>query len=434
MLLSFKIKNFLSFYKETVFDMFPNIKRLTFQHHIYTDMEVPLLKQAAIYGANGSGKSNFIKAISFLREFVTQENFIQPLNIENYIFQLTKEKLQTTSFEIEFLHKNEYYIYNVDISEEKVTEKLSISGLGKSEDSLIFERNGNTLNSPDLQNIDSAKQLLGLRSHSSIISLNKNYPVIINSNINKVYDWFSEQLKVITINSNIPTLIDIMSQQPQLLKFTNKVFENIGIGIKSVEIKKSDFDKWTTNPKNVNFLKKVMEKNPQQDNFSVNQLMNNRNILNVQIQKGVRTVQEFVFDQLGQSGYHKEMNILSQSDGTVRLLTLIPAFYEAMSQKKTVIIDEIDNSIHPNLVFELIRFYANNKSNGQLIFTTHTTQLLNQQYLVRPDEIWLTEKSEGNTKMFSLNDFKLHNTLKIENGYLDGRYGAVPVMNEWNVE
>lgn len=434
MLLRFKIKNFLSFYKETVFDMFPNIKRPTFSHHIYTDMEVPLLKQVAIYGANGSGKSNFIKAISFLREFVTQEKFIQSIDLDDYIFQLSKEKLQTISFEIEFSHNDKYYIYSVDISKKEVAEKLSISGLGKLEDGLIFERNGNTLNSSYLQNENSAKQLLELRSNSSIISLNKNYPVIINSDIDSVYDWFSKQLEIITISSQIPALIGIMSQQPQLLKFANEVFENIGIGIKSVEIKESNFDKWTANPKNANFLKQVIEKNPQKDNFGVSQLENNRNVLNFQVQKGIRTVQEFVFDQLGQSEYHGKMNILSQSDGTVRLLTLIPAFYEAMFQNKTVVIDEIDNSIHPNLMFELIRFYANNKSNGQLIFTTHTTKLLNQQELVRPDEIWLTEKSEGNTKMFSLNDFKLHNTLNIENGYLDGRYGAVPIMEELNVE
>ena len=229
-------------------------------------------------------------------------------------------------------------------------------------------------------------------------------------------------------------LIGIMSQQPELLKFANKVFENIGIGIKSVEIKESDFDKWTENIKNADSLTQIIEKNPQRDNFGVNLLKDKRNILNFQIQKGIKTVREFVFDQLGQSGYQGKMNILSQSDGTVRLLTLIPAFYEAMFQNKTVVIDEIDNSIHPNLMFELIRFYANNKSNGQLIFTTHTTKLLNQQELVRPDEIWLTEKSEGNTKMFSLNDFELHNTSNIENGYLDGRYGAVPVMEELNAE
>jgi AAA15 family ATPase/GTPase len=414
--------------------MFPNTKRPTFSHHIYTDIEVPLLKQAVIYGANGSGKSNFIKAISFLREFVTQENFLQSVDLDDYIFQLTKEKSQTISFEIEFLHKDKYYIYSADISREEVAEKLSISGLGKSEDKLLFERNRNIINSSCLQNENSAKQLLERRSYSSIMSLNKNYPVIINNDINSAFDWFSKQLEIITINSQIPILIGIMSQQPKLLKFANEIFENIGIGIKSVEIKESDFDKWTANPKNVDFLKQVIEKNPKQDNFGVSQLKNNRNVLNFQVQKEIRTVQEFVFDQLGQSGYHKKMNILSQSDGTVRLLTLIPAFYEAMFQNKTVVIDEIDNSIHPNLMFELIRFYANNQSNGQLIFTTHTTKLLNQQELVRPDEIWLVEKSEGNTKMFSLNDFKLHNTLNIENGYLDGRYGAVPVLKELNME
>jgi AAA15 family ATPase/GTPase len=128
------------------------------------------------------------------------------------------------------------------------------------------------------------------------------------------------------------------------------------------------------------------------------------------------------------------MKISAKSDGTVRLLTLIPALYDDIYQNKIIFVDEIDNSIHPNLMFELLKFYANTKSNGQLIFTTHTTKLLNQQELVRPDEIWLTEKSEGNTRMYSLNDFKLHNTLNIENGYLDGRYGGIPVIEEIDAE
>jgi AAA15 family ATPase/GTPase len=313
MLLRIKIKNFLSFYEETAFDMFPNIKREKFQHHIYANMEVPLLKQAAIYGGNGAGKSNFIKALIFLREFVTHDNFLKLIDLDDYIFQLTGDKLQTISFEIEFLHKDKYYIYSSDICKKEISEKLYISGLGKSEDKLLFARNGNNINSPYLQNNESAKQLLELRSQSSIISLNKNYPVIINNDVNKVYDWFLKQLEIITIKSQIPVLISIMSQQPKLLKFANEVFEHIGVGIKSVEIKENDFDKWAVNPKNTDFLKKIIEKNPQQDNFGVSQLMNDRNILNLQIQKGIRKVQEFAFDQLGQSGYHKKMNILAQS-------------------------------------------------------------------------------------------------------------------------
>ncbi len=83
-------------------------------------------------------------------------------------------------------------------------------------------------------------------------------------------------------------------------------------------------------------------------------------------------------------------------------------------------------------MYSLLKFYGSKKSKGQLIFTTHTTQLLNQQELLRPDEIWLTEKENGNSKMYSINDFKIHNTINLENGYLDGRYGAVPQIGDFN--
>jgi AAA15 family ATPase/GTPase len=433
MLLRFKIKNFLSFHEEAVFDMFPNIKRPTFSHHIYTDIEVPLLKQAVIYGANGSGKSNFIKALIFLREFVTRENFLKSVDLDDYIFRLTNEKSQTVSFEIEFLHEDRYYLYVVGISKENVFEKLSISGLGKSEDTLLFERKGNSIQSPHIQNVDSTRQLLSMNPQSSILPLNLLFPILSSHDVKKASDWFSEQLKIITVNSTIPKLINLLFQKHEILNFTNKVFQSIGVGIREVAIRDTPFEEWAKS-KNTTELQQIIDRIPEPSNTNIAQVQNNRNVLNITIQKGVKTVQELLFDQFGQADCHRAMSIAAQSDGTVRLLTLIPALYSAMNEKKTVVIDEIDNSIHPNLMFELIRFYANNKSNGQLIFTTHTTKLLNQQELVRPDEVWLTEKSEGNTRIFSLNDFKLHNTLNIENGYLDGRYGAVPIIEELSIE
>ena len=435
MLLRFKIKNFLSFYEETVFDMFPNTKREKFTNHIYTNMEVPLLKQAAIYGANGSGKSNFIKAVSFLRDFVTRDNFLKKINVNDYMFQLTKEKSPVISLETEFFHNTKYYIYSVAIGKKNVSEKLMISGLGKSDDKLLFERKGNNIESPYLQNEDSTKQLLSMNPLSSLLPLNLRFPVLSNNDVKEAYVWFSKYLEIISINSLIHDLIVMLSRKTEMLSFANKVFDHIGIGIRGMEISSMPFEQWTVESNNVNELEQIINMNRERSNGNVSQLKNNRNVLNVTIKNGIKTVQEILFDQLGQSGYSKKMKISAQSDGTVRLLTLIPALYYAMYERKVVVIDEIDNSIHPNLIFELIRFYADSESNGQLIFTTHTTKLLNQQELLRPDEVWLTEKSEGNTKMFSLNDFKLHNTLNIENGYLDGRYGAVPVIKSsmWDV-
>ena len=430
MLLRFKIKNFLSFYNETVFDMFPNVKREKFSHHIYANMEVPLLKQAVLYGANGSGKSNFIKAISFLRDFVLQDNFLNKIDLDDYIFQLAQEKEEKISFEIEIFHDEQYYIYGVGIDKKEISERLSVSGLNKTDDKVIFERQGTNIKSSGLINKGSVIHLLMLNPRSSLLPLNLRFPVLTGDDPKKICDWFSKQLEVVSINSPKPNLIDIFSQQP-LLNFANEVFENIGIGINSLNIGNTPLDKWIVDKRVDAGLQNILTQNSEQ-NFGA--YKNGRYVLKISAQNGIKTVQELLFNQLGQSGYHKEMKISAQSDGTVRLLTLIPALYGAMYQNKIIFIDEIDNSIHPNLMFELLRFYANSKSNGQLIFTTHTSNLLNQQELVRPDEIWFTEKSEGSTRMYSLNDFKLHNTLNIENGYLDGRYGGAPVIEEFNIE
>ena len=142
MLLRLKIRNFLSFFEETVFDMFPNPKRTSFPNHIYGEMSVPLLKQAAIYGANGSGKSNFIKAIAFIKSFVTHEDFLNKVDLDEYIFQLTTVKQPKLNFEIEFFIKERYFLYKLEIDKKNIQESLYQSGLEKTPDKLLFKRNG----------------------------------------------------------------------------------------------------------------------------------------------------------------------------------------------------------------------------------------------------------------------------------------------------
>lgn len=432
MLLRFKIKNFLSFYEEKVFDMFPNPKRTSFPNHIYGEMAVPLLKQAAIYGANGSGKSNFIKAISFMKSFVTNENFLKNIDLDEYIFQLTAVKQSKITFEIEFFINKKYFVYKLEIEKKNIKESLFESGLGKTSDKLLFKRNGVEITSGFLGNESSAKQLLTMNPQSSLLPLNQKFPVLTNDEVKLAFDWFEKKLEIITINSTLPALIDLMSKQTSLLNLTNEIFENIGMGINAVKIADTPFDKWVTDNKNARELQQIMENDTFKPDTRISKIENNRNIFSVSLKKGVKTVQEFLFEQMGQSGYKKELKITTQSDGTVRLLTLIPAIYEAINKEKVVFVDEIDNSIHPNLMFSLLQFYGIKQSKGQLIFTTHTSRLINQQELLRPDEIWLTEKEDGNSKMYSINNFKIHNTINLENGYLDGRYGAVPKLGDFN--
>ena len=430
MLLRFKIQNFLSFYKEASFDMFPNTKREKLSHHIHNE-EVPLLKQAAIYGANGAGKSNFVKAIQFLRHFIKEEDFLKNIDVEDYFFQLVAKKEDKISFEIEFLHNQKYYFYKVAIGKEVVEEQLFLSGIGKQEDTLVFHRRGVEIIAPSLENEKAVYQLLSLNPKASLLPLNMKFPIFSSQELKEVYDWFSHKVEIVTINSIIPTLIHLLSQDKKMLHFTNKVFERIGVGIDKITIGQTPLDKWLSQNKNTQQIQQLIDSDSTPTNIT--QIENNRNVLHIAIQKGTKTIEELLFSQKGQQGYQKEMKIAAQSDGTVRLLTLIPALYAAIYQGKVLFVDEIDNSIHPNLMFNLLKFYADHPSNGQLIFTTHTTHLLNQQELMRPDEVWLTEKKDGATKLYSLNEFKLHNTLNIENGYLEGRYGGVPEIEEMEI-
>ncbi len=114
---------------------------------------------------------------------------------------------------------------------------------------------------------------------------------------------------------------------------------------------------------------------------------------------------------------------------TVRLLDFVPAFCDIITINKVFIIDEIERSIHPLLIKELIRKFSHDeKTKGQLIFTTHESNLLDQE-IFRQDEIWFVEKDKnGSTDLYSLNDFKEHKTIDIRKGYLNGRYGSIPFL------
>lgn len=405
--------------------MFPNPKREYFQEHINTSHKIPVLKQSIIYGANGSGKSNFVKALGFLRSFVTKERFISSIDINTYKYQLVKTNKEPISFEIEFFHRNKYYIYKVDI-DININESLFLSSIGEGEDQLIFERTGSSLTSPYLfaQNNELSKKLLQKNKQTSLIALNREYPLINSSELNVVDSWFKSSLKLISITSQIPTLIELMSKNVQLYTFANTLLKELNIA-NALEIKQTPLDVWITEKDAHKKILPALKQTAISETSGVTAIANNRTSFSISVKDGVKVVSEFLFDQLGANDYHKKMDIASQSDGTVRLLTLLPAIYDAL-RGDVVFIDEIENSIHPNLIYALVKYYANTESKGQLIFTTHLTKFLNQQELVRADELWMVEKELGDSNIRSFNDFKIHHSISIENGYIDGRYGGVP--------
>ena len=147
---------------------------------------------------------------------------------------------------------------------------------------------------------------------------------------------------------------------------------------------------------------------------------------------------KLVFEHKNNSGNSISFAYAEESDGTKRLLDYLPAFLSVILLKGVYVIDEIERSIHPLLIKELLtKFSLDEKTKGQLIFTTHESNLLDQDIL-RQDEIWFAEKNKtGSTELYPLSDFKEHHTIDIRKGYLNGRYGAIPFLGNlkdlnWN--
>lgn len=436
MILRVILKNFLSFDDEVQFDMFANMKRMSLSKHIYKVAEkVPVLKMAAVYGANGAGKSNLLKGIDFLKNFTTDKSFVDAESIGRYFFAFKKNVgVQPLELTIEFSTSNDkVLIYSVEINQKGVVfETLQQSGLGETDNHPIFVRKDTNLEINGIS--DEVRKMIcewiDKNQFSSLLSINCNDMKVINDNdFNDAVNWFANDLVVVGIHAVTPRLISVFKHNAKITKFASDLFNAVGLGISDVKVQTDDFDDWISKHSD-NEL--PVEKIKGIDNGMLSQVVNSRNTFDVVVEKGKRKISQMMFEQFGKDGISKDMDVMAQSDGTMRLLSLIPALYGAIKKGETVVIDEIDHSIHPHLVCELVRYFSSKKTKGQLIFTTHQTCLLNQNF-IRTDEVWLVEKKDGSSRLYSLNDFKIHNTINIENGYLEGRYGAIPFLGELNM-
>lgn len=436
MILRVILKNFLSFNEEVQFDMFPNMKRTSLSNHIKVlNDKLPVLKMAAIYGSNGAGKSNLLKGINFLKAIATNKNFLDKEKVGKYIFALKenagKEPLELA---IEFVAKSGVpFIYSVEVNDTGVTfETLQVSSLGSGGNVNVFTRTGRKVEYAVAPSDEVNNMVLGWiekNSFASLLTINNDMPVLADENIGIAQKWFEDELTIIGLHSFNPTLIGVFKNDKDINQFASELFKAIDLGVDEVKVETENFEDWVNTHDAGNL---PMDKVREMRSGVLSEVVDFRNTRAICVEDGVQKISQMMFRQFGENGFSKDMDIQAQSDGTVRLLSLVPALYHAMKSAKTVLIDELDHSIHPHLVREIVRYFSSQETNGQLIFTTHQTCLLNQDFL-RTDEVWMVEKKYGSSHMYSLNDYKIHNTINIENGYMEGRYGAIPFIGELNM-
>lgn len=428
MLLRLIIKNFLSFDDEVQFDMFPNMKRTQMADHIYTDLcDVPVLKQAAIYGQNGAGKSNLVKALEFIRAFALDKDFIKSIEIDKF-FYLLKDNASNApiSLSLEFEQNKRFFFYEIEIGPKQVVkEGLYESFPKESKLDLVYERKEREVTfakDVDSTIMDAIKKLLGKNPMSSLMALNSEFPIVADERCARAAKWFKAKLKIIGVHSFLPTLIDLLRDNTPMMEFVKGLVHCLGVGVNAMNLQETDFDSWAK--KHIAIAKNLPSDMDKVKSMSLS--ANSTPVLSINVKDGVRKVYQLIFDNIGKNGFVGRLDTSMQSDGTLRALTLLPALYYACKLGKTVVVDEINCCLSPTMVKGIVEYFAkSNGTNGQLIFTTHDNQLLDEKDILRSDEIWFVDKREGASVLYSHNDFKEHHTISPYRGYNEGRYGAI---------
>lgn len=292
MLLRVTISNFLSFYDEVTFDMFPSRQRKGLMNHIYERARIPVLKMGSIYGANNAGKSNFVKAIKFIQNVVLKQDFLTKTSYDNYRYKLVTDLSNPIIIEIEFSYDEEYYIYSIQL-DERLHETLSLSGLGEKEDSLVYQRDGYKLRGENISNQEIVTDLLKKNPYTSVLLLNTRFPVIKSKHVVDVYNWFENNLQVVGINSSVSDLINMMNQNNSLLEFSDDMMRQLDIS-ESLSIRKMDFEQWLETNRGRAFQDIP---NIPGGNGELMASRNRRNEFHMISKDGKRLIMEFMFRQ-----------------------------------------------------------------------------------------------------------------------------------------
>jgi len=439
MLIRFAVKNLFSFREETEFNLLPGrTKRL--DHHKYLINGIEVLKLTALYGANGSGKSNLIRSISLLKRMLAKS--IIPNSINTQKFKLSKSAIsEPVELSIEFFTNSSIYYYSVSINDGVIIDEYFSSLGAEREDIKIFHRKSdhskNSISFFDEFETKDENKTLKKIIETDLLKPNQPLFSLLNTitndhfiDIKVAYKWLEEDLTIIYPETKATGLVIEIDSKPHFKDFAVEVMESFNTGISNLKIEIETIDDFfgKDNEKEIEEIKSRLNSNPE-GKIAVMTDKTAMEDVAIVTHNGEAVVKRLLFEHLGEKQEKVEFKVAEESDGTRRLLEYLPALNDIVNGSPTFIIDEIERSIHPLIIKELIdKFSKDTSTKGQLIFSTHESNLLDQE-IFRPDEIWFTEKNViGATKLYSLSDFKEHSTIDIRRGYLSGRYGAIPFL------
>ncbi|MDA8428387.1 MAG: ATP-binding protein [Geobacteraceae bacterium] len=416
MLLRFGVSNFLSINEYQELSMIATPLKDTPSHLCeVSGFREKVLPVIGIYGANASGKTNMLKALRFLINGILYSH--QSGRVEGGIsrsyFKLNQScKDKPSKFDCDFIHNNIRYHFGYLVDNECIVEEW-LYAYPHGTRQVWYHRKH------DEKEMYFGKFLKGKnRVLESLTRINSLYFSVAAQNNNEqlldLYKYFKDNF-IFSFNNFGP--VSRSSEYFLNNDFKDKIIsfiQHADTGISAVkidEIEVPDTMKGFTNKLN-NLLSEHLGDNK------------------IDIESAVEK-KKISFAHTGINGEDVFLNINSESRGTIALIKMLGPVFDSLSSGKTIIIDELDTSMHSLLSRKIVSLFNNcstNQNCSQLIFTTHDTSILSREVL-RRDEIWFTEKkSDGATEIYSLADIKSRQSDNFEKGYLQGRYGGIPFL------
>ncbi|MEX2130013.1 MAG: ATP-binding protein [Pseudohongiellaceae bacterium] len=374
---------------------------------------VDLLRSAAIYGPNASGKSSLLLALQTMKRIVLESAAtlqrghklpVTPFRLNPATRDLPSE------FEVTFMSAGVRYQYGFAATAERVHEEWLLA-FPKGRAQRWFGRAWNMKNNRydwDLgSNLTGEKQLWQKSTRENALFLST--AVQLNSEqLQPVFDWFKETLRMANVegwNSTFSASLCEKNEKGRIVDFLRAADLNID----DILVESRPFDP-TLLPEDM----------PEPVRDAILSDMKNKQILDI------KTVHK------DSDGNPVTFEFEDESHGTQKLFNFAGPWIDSLANGYVLFIDELHDNLHPRLVEFLVQLFHNeetNPNNAQLVFTTHETSILNQE-IFRRDQIWFCEKDDSNsTNLYPLTDFSPRKGREnLELAYLSGRYGALPFI------
>lgn len=418
MLVQLVVKNFKSIRDEQVLDFFSH--KAKSQRNVVEFEGVPfkVYKVVVLIGANAAGKSTILDALNAIRLSILNKRFAPEQRVayyEPHILDPETEKAPTC-FEIEFVlpktvnSRSPHYIYRLEYDEKEIIQEAlyNISfKKRKATTCLYMRKKGDTDKTMKFSTLLSkGKKRIPFFINQTFLSAVRMTPDAVPE-LRAIAQYLCGELKLSPENSEVG--LNSVSQ----LQLAKLFLPYADVGISDVRKKESVMEAWPFSEfgdlrTNEEFYKKLEKVLPEHDYY--------------------------YFEHFGRNDYRAEIWFANESIGTTSFFELLPKLVDVLKSGTTWICDELGDELHPYLIMLIIQLFndpAVNVNNAQILFTTHNMSILGQNLLSK-EQIWLVEKRDGASSIYSLADFSGTNDIDLNKWYLDGRFGGIPAIDYYS--